>query len=125
MQVIVHIYESYIKPCGTLNKYLEAMARKYTNTRFLRIQAGATQKSIDEVALPMLVVYQGGHVVETFARVHEEFGDTFLQADVEWLLESRRLLQGSESEAGESSMRPVLTGISRIRMGCCDDETDY
>lgn len=55
-------------------------------------QSSATRQDLDEVALPMLVVYKGGEVEECLTRVHEEFSDTFTLDDVEWLLDSKGIL---------------------------------
>ena len=80
IQVVVHIYEPYLKACGTLNKYLETLARRYPHVKFLRLLASAhPKKDLDEIALPMLAIYQKGDVLECIARVHEEFGDTFVR----------------------------------------------
>lgn len=121
MQVVVHLYEPYVRACSTLNKFLEGLGRKHTHTRFLRLRASATRQAVDEVALPMLVVYQGGKVVETLARVHEEFADSFTQDDVEWLLENRGLLSAADVEAVRGTEQPrsgssSVAAMSRMRM---------
>jgi hypothetical protein len=55
---VVHIYEPYLSGCHSLNKYLEQLARKYASMKFLRLQGSKTRQELDEVAMPILVVYQ-------------------------------------------------------------------
>jgi len=63
---------------------------------FLRVfclQASATRQDLDDVALPMLVVYKAGEIEHCLARVHEEFSDSFTVDDVEWVLENKGVLE--------------------------------
>ena len=77
------------------------------------LQSSATRQDLDDVALPMLVVYKSGEVEHCFARVHEEFSDTFTVADVEWLLENKGVFQ--LADGGEKETKVPVRGLHMAR----------
>eukprot|EP01098_Paradermamoeba_levis_P007929 TRINITY_DN3304_c0_g7_i1.p1 TRINITY_DN3304_c0_g7~~TRINITY_DN3304_c0_g7_i1.p1 ORF type:complete len:289 (-),score=93.22 TRINITY_DN3304_c0_g7_i1:133-999(-) len=83
--VIIHLFENHIPPCKVLNQALQTLARKYYNTKFLKIISSEANKNFDEIALPALLVYQGGQLVHTFLCLSDadELGKKFDPEDVE------------------------------------------
>jgi hypothetical protein len=86
--VVVHMFEPSISACQLLNRFMEELAVKWPDVRFLRIQASNTNLMIDRVALPAVSIYRAGDIVTVLAGLVEELGDRFGRDDVEWLLES-------------------------------------
>ena len=90
--VIVHIYEDQLKVCRQINKQLENLARKYPRTKFLRMKSTETASKLDQKALPCIIAYRGGDVIESFVRIHELLPPDFEFEDIEWLLEEKDML---------------------------------
>lgn len=88
VMVVVHLYESNIKQCNILNKYLEVLARKMSFSCFLRLRAFSAKKSIDPICLPALIIYKAGEVKHNFTRVTEHLPEKFTVDDVQEMLES-------------------------------------
>ena len=86
--IVVHMFEASVSACILLNRILEELATRWTEVRFLRIQASNTNLLIDRVALPALSIYRNGDLITVLAGLVEELGDRFSREDVEWLLES-------------------------------------
>ena len=90
--VVVHLYEEHHAGCRKLNGVLEGLARRMQSLQFLRLRATLAQKDFDPVALPTLMVYRGGELVESLLRVTDEMGGEradFGMDDVEWLLREK------------------------------------
>merc|ERR1712070_1362244 len=58
----------------------------------MRIRSTETASKLDPKALPCIVSYRGGDVLESFVRVHELLPSDFEFEDIEWLLEEKDLL---------------------------------
>lgn len=102
--VVVHLYEEYHAGCRKLNGVLEGLARRMAGLQFLRLRATSAQPDFDPIALPTLMVYRGGQLVESLLRVTDEMGGEradFSMDDVEWLLrEKGGVGEGPEADAG-------------------------
>jgi len=69
-----------------MNKYLEAVARKYVHARFARIVATEADDKYDDVALPTILAYLGGSLVANITHATDELSDPFEIVDVETML---------------------------------------
>ena len=91
--IVVHIYENHLPACRLVNALLPRLAAKHPLVRFLRLHQGCNlprmDLKLDEEALPLLLVYEGGEVRECVARVDACLGSWFLCEDLEGLLEER------------------------------------
>jgi len=90
--VLVHIYEDQVQVCRRINNQLERLARKYPRTKFVRMKWTEAASKLDPKALPCIVGYRGGDVIESFVRIHELLPADFEFEDIEWLLEEKDLL---------------------------------
>ncbi|KAM3574830.1 hypothetical protein VYU27_003255 [Nannochloropsis oceanica] len=92
-KTIVHIYESHLPACRLVNSFLPHLAAKHPFVSFLRLHQGFNlprhDLKLDEEALPLLLVYDGGDVKECVARVDNYLGAAFLCEDLEGLLEEK------------------------------------
>ena len=92
-KTVVHIYESYLPACRLVNASLPYLATKYPFVSFLRLHQGCNlprnDLKLDAGALPFLLVYEGGEVIECMARVDTCLGAAFLCEDLEGLLEEK------------------------------------
>jgi len=92
-RIVVHIYENHLPACRLVNGFLPHLAAKHPLVRFLRLHQGCNlprnDLKLDEEALPLLLVYEGGEVKECVARVDACLGVSFLCEDLEGLLEEK------------------------------------
>lgn len=72
-----------------MNKILEELAVRMSPVKFLRMHASANQVEIDRLTLPILTVYRGGEMMQSFVGICNELGtEYFTRDDVEWMLDS-------------------------------------
>jgi len=90
--VVVHLYQDFVPACTNLNKCLQQLAIKYPYTKFLKIISTDAQDSYDEVALPTLLIYQGGDLHSSFVRITQNLGNSFDVDHVEKLLQTYNAL---------------------------------
>jgi hypothetical protein len=118
--VVVHLYEEYHAGCRKLNGVLENLARRMPSLRFLRLRATAAQPDFDPVALPTLMVYRGGELLESLLRVTDEMGGEradFGVDDVEWLLREKG---GVGEDGGAAGGGSIFTGAAKAEGGMVD-----
>ncbi|KAI8900581.1 thioredoxin-like protein [Globomyces pollinis-pini] len=72
VKVVIHLYERNVEPCRLVNSYLGKLATIYKSTKFCRIISTTADESFDQVALPAILVYQGGDLVNTLLRITDE-----------------------------------------------------
>jgi hypothetical protein len=97
---VVHIFDEQLVACRRLNAKLRLLAAKHTGVRFGAIALAEIGNEFDRAALPLLVVYRDGEVVQTFFNVSHTLGETsFDEDDVERLLAASGVLKLSDVES--------------------------
>lgn len=88
--VVVHLYEPGITSCVRMNRILEDISHSpsMTHVMFLRMACSRNGLKIDRVAFPMVSIYRGGILEQTFAGDADFGGEYFKIEDVQWLLDS-------------------------------------
>jgi hypothetical protein len=86
--VVVHMYEPYIDDCKKINRLLESLARKMSWCKFLRLHCFKANPNFDVIALPVIMVYKGGELVENWVKVTDDLPPDFGLDDIQWLLEN-------------------------------------
>lgn len=87
--VIIHIYESHLAACTTMNRCLVTLAEEYGAVKFCKIFGSVAGLSKDFKAggIPALLVYKAGGLIGNFVRVSDDLGgDDFYASDVESFL---------------------------------------
>lgn len=58
--VVVHLFKEYVSQCSVLNECLDELARRYPNSRFVKIISTEAIPKYPDVALPTLLLYHNG-----------------------------------------------------------------
>jgi Phosducin len=96
--VIVHLFEDHLRPCKELNRCLRAIARRVPEVKFIALRASSTRDAgeagWDDATLPIVMVYRGGELVESFVKMTlpELLGPNFDEDSVEAFLRKHELL---------------------------------
>jgi hypothetical protein len=75
--VLIHLYQAHLEACRLTNMLFGEISRKYARVKFLRIVSTKADVEFDEVALPALLVYRGGNLVDSFMRYAFDDGRVF------------------------------------------------
>ncbi|KAJ3099478.1 Phosducin-like protein 2 [Phlyctochytrium planicorne] len=70
--VVIHLYQPNLDACRLVNAFLSVLAPKYPLVKFLRIVSTKADANFDPVALPALLIYRAGEMVEALMRVDDE-----------------------------------------------------
>ncbi|KAJ1567297.1 hypothetical protein HK405_006450 [Cladochytrium tenue] len=70
--VAVHLYDPRVEACRQVNVFLAGLAPLYPSVRFLRIVAKVADSDFDPLALPAILVYQGGKLLCPLLRIVDE-----------------------------------------------------
>ncbi|KAJ1556835.1 hypothetical protein HK405_001671, partial [Cladochytrium tenue] len=70
--VAVHLYDPRVEECRQVNVFLAGLAPLYPSVRFLRIVAKVADSDFDPLALPAILVYQGGKLLCPLLRIVDE-----------------------------------------------------
>lgn len=73
----------------------ESCAKKWVHTKFCSIPAKLVQDDFDAVALPAILLYKGGDLVETIMAVPDVLGGDIQESTVEGLLQAHKVLTGA------------------------------
>jgi len=76
-------YEPYIDGCKKINRMLEDLARRMSWCKFLRLHRFKANPNFDEIALPVVMVYKGGELVENWVKVTDDLPPDFIIDDVQ------------------------------------------
>jgi hypothetical protein len=72
--VLVHVYNPDILLCRQTNAHLNTLAKKYVDTKFLRIRSDQIRQvmDFDEVAFPALLVYKNKDLIKVLLRMMDD-----------------------------------------------------
>eukprot|EP00013_Stygamoeba_regulata_P000743 CAMPEP_0177636806 /NCGR_PEP_ID=MMETSP0447-20121125/4632_1 /TAXON_ID=0 /ORGANISM="Stygamoeba regulata, Strain BSH-02190019" /LENGTH=330 /DNA_ID=CAMNT_0019138687 /DNA_START=37 /DNA_END=1030 /DNA_ORIENTATION=- len=66
VHVVVHVYRHRVEACSRLALQLRKLAAAHTHVKFISMNADEYKKDYDDVALPTLLIYKGGELVQSF-----------------------------------------------------------
>jgi hypothetical protein len=75
VKIVIHMYENSNQASRLVNEMLPQLATRYPSTKFCKIVASHADASFDHIALPALLVYQGGELQHTLLRLTDEIPD--------------------------------------------------
>ncbi|GMI24920.1 hypothetical protein TrRE_jg7189, partial [Triparma retinervis] len=107
--LVVHMYEPYVEGCKRINNMLEDLARRMTWCQFVRLHCFKANPNFDPIALPVIMLYRGGELVENFVKATDALPNDFKVADLQWLLENAGVVD-PESAEGRKDFE-VSTGL--------------
>lgn len=87
--VVIHIYETHLAACKTLNKCLSTLADEYRQVKFCKIlgSVAGLSKGFKVGGMPAVLVYKAGALIGNFVRIADDLGgDVFYATDVEGFL---------------------------------------
>lgn len=92
--VLIHVYESNIDACRTVNGCFSVLAGQYKYVKFCKITASEAKVSINfkKNALPAILAYKDKMLIGNFIRVSDTLGDDFFATDLEGFLNEYCLL---------------------------------
>jgi len=91
--VVVHISEPRLPPCRRLEGLLDVLARRRPDILFISITVDETGQDFDPDVMPVLALYQDGHVVDTLFRVTANLDVATEHDDLECLIDSSAAFQ--------------------------------
>lgn len=84
--VLIHLYQPSNKACIRLRQVLHDMAKVYPTIKFGEMLSTHAELSFDDLALPALLAYKSGSLLESFIKLTEDIGFNFDFDDVEEFL---------------------------------------
>ncbi|CAK0786039.1 hypothetical protein CVIRNUC_009252 [Coccomyxa viridis] len=136
-RVVVHFYHRDFERCKLLDKHLQVLARKYFDTRFIKLSAPDAPfftVKLNVKVLPCLIMFSGGVAADRVAGF-DDFGakDSFSTDSVE-----RRLLKSGvvfpqkqqENDSDDDTLTPLehlrqKVYSSRHGRGSDDEDSDF
>ena len=106
--VVIHLYEDFVDHCRKLNIILDHLARKFEHVKFLKLKAIEAREDYDIVALPTVMLYKGGQLIEAMVRITDEVGTDFDLDDIEWMLQARDVFEASLTTPAPDNTRGTV-----------------
>lgn len=82
--VFVHLYQDYVPECKRLNMVLAELASRHKAVKFTKIRSTDANAEYPDSALPTLIVYRAGVVVDRMVAFKTHGGDPFTADGLEW-----------------------------------------
>jgi thiol-disulfide isomerase/thioredoxin len=95
--VVIHLFQPHIAPCLKINSYLGQIARKYPLTKFCTIKSTDAKAELDEIGLPVVLVYRAGELIHNIIRVHEDLPQHFDIDDFDAFLQERGIVDAKDA----------------------------
>jgi len=96
--VFVHLYQDYIPECKLLNMVWQELAVRHKEVKFTKIRATDANAEYPDEALPTVLVYRHGMVVDRSVAFKTHGGDPFTPDGLEWLYASNGWMQTEMTE---------------------------
>jgi len=128
--VVLHLFKSGIPLCDLINKHIDALARKFPGTKFLRSVSTTCIPNYPDKNLPTIFIYHEGDMKGQLAGPHTFGGMQLTQNDLEWMLskyEAVKTTMKSDprgTSVEDSNGFTMLTRASRGRKDSTDDDSD-
>ncbi|GMI29938.1 hypothetical protein TrCOL_g6438 [Triparma columacea] len=111
--LVVHMYEPYVPACKRINNMLEELARRMTWAQVVRLHCFKANPNFDPIALPVIMLYRGGELVDNFVKVTDALPNDFKVDDLQWLLENAGVVNPESAEGQKDFV--VHTGVEEDR----------
>lgn len=113
--VVIHIYESNVEGCETMNGCLLTLAIEYPGVKFCTIKGSAAglSRHFKKEGVPALLVYKKGQVIGNFVRITDNLGVDFYSSDVENFLTEHGML------SDKNCIPPIIAQKQN-----CDSDSD-
>lgn len=122
--VVVHLYQDYVPECVRLNQVMEELSFRHKDVKFCKIKASDANADYPDHALPTLVVYKGGDVLDRIVSLKTNGGHPVTADGLEWRFAQQGFMKTELEEDPFKDMSltkmRVLHG-SRNKVGYGDD----
>ena len=88
--------------CKKINAMLDRLARTMFWCKVLRLHCFKANPNFDPIALPVIMVYKGGELVQNFVKVTDDLPKDFKMEDLQWLLENAGVVNPSSVEGSST-----------------------
>ncbi|KAJ5079452.1 phosducin-like protein [Anaeramoeba ignava] len=75
--IILHLYSNRLKICQEINQMMTELATKFPRIKFLKGVANELSQGFDDLALPSLVIYKGGKLIDSLIRFTDKLPSNF------------------------------------------------
>jgi len=82
--VVVHLYQDYVVECQRLNQVMEELSYRHKDVKFCKIKSTDANAEYPDHALPTLVVYKGGDVLDRVVSLKTNGGHPVTADGLEW-----------------------------------------
>mmetsp|Transcript_16236 Transcript_16236/g.33364 ORF Transcript_16236/g.33364 Transcript_16236/m.33364 type:complete len:367 (+) Transcript_16236:44-1144(+) len=111
--LVIHMYEPYVEGCKRINNMLDELSRRMRWCQVARLHCFKANPNFDPVALPVIMVYRGGEMVENFVKVTDVLPKDFKVDDLQWLLENAGVVNPESAEGGKDLVIQEVSDVSR------------
>ncbi|CAG9462693.1 unnamed protein product [Pedinophyceae sp. YPF-701] len=108
--VVVHLWKEHVSTCVVLQQCIDELARKFPNTKFVRIVSTEASPGYPDTALPTLLLYKDGNKVKDFVGMEIFGGRISNPEEVAMKINSVGPVLGTDSE---DQQRELLTDMVR------------
>jgi len=91
--VFVHLYQDSIPECKRLNMVMTELAHRHKAVKFTKIRATDANAEYPDSALPTLLVYRLGMVVDRMVAFKTHGGDPFTADGLEWTFAQKNYME--------------------------------
>jgi len=121
--VVLHLFKDHVSQCAILNECLEDLAKRYSNTKFLRIVSTDAIPKYPDAALPTLLVYQDGKKVKDFVGLEVFGGRRVTPEEVAIKLNQIGDICASDGNVEAASRREALKLLEKVAIETLDEES--
>ena len=128
--VVLHLYQDYVEECARLNTVMQELSYRHKDVKFCKIKSKDANSEYPDDALPTLMVYRGGDMLDTITSLKTNGGNPVTADGLEWRFAQQGLMQTELEEdpfkdLSFAKMR-VLHGARRgaARVGYDSDDSD-
>merc|ERR1711988_698178 len=84
--VVLHLYQDYVPECARLNDVLQELSHRHKAVKFCKIKSNDANAGYPDEALPTLMVYQGGNMLDQVTALKTNGGHPVTVDGLEWRL---------------------------------------
>lgn len=129
--VVLHLYKSGIPLCDVINHHIQALARKFPTTKFLKSVSTTCIPNYPDKNLPTIFIYYEGDMKGQLAGPLTFGGMSLTQNDLEWKLSKLGAVKSTMksdprgTNVDDSSGFSMLSRSSRTRKESVSSDDDY
>ncbi|CAG5114742.1 unnamed protein product, partial [Candidula unifasciata] len=123
--VVLHVYKDGIPLCKLVNNYLQNLARKFPQTKFLRSVSSVCIPNYPDKNLPTIFVYFEGDLKKQWIGPFALGGMNLKQDELEWMLAQAGAIPSDIEKPERPEIHDVMTSaIRQSRIDNIDDSDD-